>query len=203
MKTQLGPSSILFPVPSALVVSGDLEEPNIITVAWIGIMSSSPPTIGISLKKSRYSLELIRKTKEFTVNIPQSDKFKEVDYCGIVSGRKRNKFSDTGFTPQESLKIVPPIIEECPFNIECRLIKEIELGEWMMLLGEIVETHIDKDKINNAHISEIDIAKIDPLVYCATVREYWKLGSKLGDGFNAGKAILEQIKNANSSNQND
>jgi flavin reductase (DIM6/NTAB) family NADH-FMN oxidoreductase RutF len=76
MKTRLEPSGILFPVSASLVVSGSLEEPNSITVVWIGIMSSSPSTLAISLKKNRYSLELIRNTKEFTVNIPPSDKFK-------------------------------------------------------------------------------------------------------------------------------
>lgn len=200
MKIQLGPSDILFPVPAALVVSGFFEKPNIITVAWIGIMSSSPPVLGISLKRNRYSLELISTTKEFTINIPQSSKFKEVDDCGIVSGKERNKFNDTGFTPQRSKKIKAPIIKECPFNIECRVIREVELGEWVMILGEIVETHIDNDKINNANENEIDIAKINPLVYCATVREYWTLGNKLGNGFNDGKEILKQIKNATSSN---
>jgi hypothetical protein len=42
--------------------------------------------------------------------------------------------------------------------------KEIALGEWMVVLGEIVETHVDKDMISNAHKSEIDRAKINPLL---------------------------------------
>ena len=199
MKIQLGPSDILFPVPSALIVSGSFEKPNIITIAWIGIMGSSPPVVGISLKKSRYSLDSIRNTKEFTVNIPSADKFREVDYCGIVSGRKRDKFIDINFTPLRSAKIDAPIIKECPFNMECVVIKEVELGEWVLFLGEIVETYVDEDKINISNKNKIDIAKVNPLVYCATVREYWELGNKLGDGFHAGKEILNKLKRENSS----
>ena len=75
MKKQLGPSDAIFPVPAALIVSGMNEDVNIITLAWIGIVSSTPPTIGISLRKSRYSLGLIRKTKEFSVNIPTASFF--------------------------------------------------------------------------------------------------------------------------------
>ena len=56
MKKQLGPSDAIFPVPAALIVSGINEEANIITLAWIGIASSTPPTIGISIRKTRYSL---------------------------------------------------------------------------------------------------------------------------------------------------
>ena len=189
MKIQLGPTNIFFPVPAALVVTGLMEKPNIITVAWIGMMSASPPTIAISLKKSRYSLELIRQTKEFTVNISSAEQFKETDYCGLVSGKDRDKFNDTNFTPIASQKIDAPIIEQCPFNLECRVVKEeVELGQWVVIFGEIVETHIDKDKIDLSS-KTIDIAKVNPLVYCATIREYWQLGERLGKGFSAGKEI--------------
>ncbi|MBA7678895.1 Flavoredoxin [subsurface metagenome] len=152
-------------------------------------MSSDPPVIAISLKKSRYSLKLIRDSNEFTVNIPPAELFKETDYCGIVSGRKRNKFNDTNFTPLKSTKIDTPIIKECPFNMECKVQNEVEVGEYVVLFGEIVETHIDEDKINKPNM-KIDISKVNPLVYCATVREYWELGKKLGKGFHAGKELL-------------
>lgn len=194
MKVQLGPTDIFFPVPAALIVSGSREKANVATVAWIGIMGSEPPVVGISLKSTRYSLDLIRKTKEFTVNIPSVDKFKEVDYCGLVSGRRRDKFDDTGFTPISSSKVDTPIIDECPFNMECRVMKgEVALGEWVVIFGEIVETHVDEDK-RDAETKNVDIAKISPLVYCATVREYWELGRKLGKGFDAGKDFIQNQK---------
>ena len=84
MKKQLGPSDAIFPVPAALIVSGAKEKANIITLAWVGIASSTPPTIGISIRKSRHTLELIRSSREFTVNIPTASFYKEVDYCAEV-----------------------------------------------------------------------------------------------------------------------
>jgi len=190
MKRRLGKQDIIFPIPAALVVSGNENTSNIITVAWIGIVSSTPPTIGISLRKNRYSLELIRESREFTVNIPSSDYYKETDYCGIVTGKERNKFTDTSLTPLPGTQINTPIIKECPYNIECRVTQEIELGDYILILGEIVETHIDEDKIEVG--KKIDISKVNPLVYCATVREYWDLGQKLGNAFQAGKGLKEE-----------
>ena len=78
MKQQLGPSNALFPVPASLVVSGTGEEANIITIAWIGIVSATPPTVALSIKKSRHSLGKMRELGEFTVNIPTADYFKRV-----------------------------------------------------------------------------------------------------------------------------
>ncbi|MHC4260672.1 MAG: flavin reductase family protein, partial [Planctomycetota bacterium] len=135
MKVQLGPTDVFFPVPAALIVSGTTERPNIATVAWIGMMGSSPPVIAISLKNGRYSLELIRKTREFTVNIPPAEKFKETDYCGLVSGRDRDKSGDVGLTLTDSKKITTAIIEECPYNIECQVVREVSFGEWVAVFG--------------------------------------------------------------------
>ena len=92
MKKQIGPTEILFPVPAALITSGTMEKPNIITVAWISMVSPNPLIIGIAVDKSRYSVDLIKKYKCFGVNIPSAKHFVETDYCGIVSGRKVNKF---------------------------------------------------------------------------------------------------------------
>jgi len=91
MKKQLGPSNAIFPIPAALIVSGEKDNANIITIAWIGIASSTPPTIGISIRKTRHSLKLIRNSREFSVNIPPSSFVKEVDYCGMTTGLKRRE----------------------------------------------------------------------------------------------------------------
>jgi flavin reductase (DIM6/NTAB) family NADH-FMN oxidoreductase RutF len=191
MKKKLGPTDILFPVPAALVASGTVEQPNVLVVAWIGMMGSDPPVLGISLQENRYSLELIRRTGAFSVNIPSADQFRETDYCGLVSGRRRNKIQDCGFRLAAGSAVPAPIILDCPFNLECALVRETAFGSWVALFGEIRETHVDADKIDKK-TGRPDIQKINPLVYCATVREYWSLGARLGFGFNAGKEIRKR-----------
>ena len=194
MKKKLGVSDVIFPVPAALVVSGIGETANMITIAWIGIVSSTPPTIGISLNHTRYSLELIRKTREFTVNLPSAKHFQAVDYCGLTTGRKQNKFKDLGFTPVPGAIVQTPIIQECPYNIECKMVREIALGDYVLVLGEILETHIDEACFDQSTRANINIANVNPLVYCAVVREYWSMGEKLGHGFDAGKQLLKAVK---------
>lgn len=193
-KKQLGATNIFFPTPAALIVCGS-DEANIITIAWIGIAASNPPVISISVKKSRFSLELIRSLGEFTVNIPSSRYFIETDYCGIVSGKNTNKFRDTGFTKINSKKIEVPIIGECPYNLECKTLREVELGDYVVFYGEIVEAHIDSDKIDES-TGDILIEKVDPLIYCAVIREYWDIGSRIGKGFESGKKFIKRAKNS-------
>ena len=185
MKVRLGPTDTFFPIPAALVVSSNGDKTNVLTVAWIGIMGSTPPILGISLYKNRYSLTLIKESGEFSVNIPSASHFKEVDYCGLVSGKKSNKLDVIGLTPVKSAVISSPIIEECPYNLECKVHSTTYFGDWVAIFGEIVETHVDNDKVDTPSM-KIDISKVNPLVYCSTIREYWSLGEKLGDGFSAG-----------------
>lgn len=193
MKKQLGVSDIFFPLPAMLVVSGCGDNANIITVVWGGIVSATPPTFGITLYKQRHSLQLIRETQEFTVNIPSVDMVNETDYCGLVSGKKTNKFIDTGLTAITGSIIATPIIKECHYNLECKVIQEIELGDWILVLGEIVETHIDENKlVKFGDTSRIDISKVKPLTYCGGAREYWGLGEKAGEAFSIGKSIKEK-----------
>jgi flavin reductase (DIM6/NTAB) family NADH-FMN oxidoreductase RutF len=194
MKMRLGPTDVIFPVPAALVVSGSGDTANVMTVAWIGIVSSTPPTIGISLNKKRYSLELIHQSQEFTVNFPSAKHFREVDYCGMTSGRKHNKIKDIGFTLLPGSVLATPIIQECPYNIECKVAGEIVLGDYTLILGTILETHVDEEHFDPSNRARINTTSLDPLVYCAVIREYWSLGAKLGKGFDAGRTILDAVE---------
>ncbi len=78
--------------------------------------------------------------------------------------------------------------------MECRVSREIIIGDYIHILGEVVESHIDEDKADNSKRAGFDISKINPLVYCAEAREYWTLGNLLGYGFKAGKEIKKKIE---------
>lgn len=189
MKEQLGPIDLLFPAPVMLVASGTGDSANIMTAVWGSIVSGKPPTLGISIHKQRYSLKLIRETGEFTVNIPTQDLVAAADYCGLVSGSKTSKFIDTGLTPIAGSFVKTPLIKECPYNMECTVTQEVEVGDWILVLGEIVETHLDSDKLLDAAKIVPDFAKIQPLSYFGNAREYRGIGEKCGDAFKIGKTL--------------
>jgi flavin reductase (DIM6/NTAB) family NADH-FMN oxidoreductase RutF len=177
MKVEKSPWAALFPCPVVLVTCVDSEgNPNIITLAWAGIACSDPPILSLGIRPHRYSYELIQDAGEFVVNIPTVDILKETDYCGMVSGKNVDKFSKTGLTPEPAEKVKPPLIRECPANIECILRKKIPLGVHHLLLGEIVSVHLDQNALNKQE--KLDFNKIAPFVY--NQGEYWSLNKKIG-----------------------
>jgi len=177
MKVKKNPWAALFPCPVVLVTCVDSDgRPNIITLAWAGTICSDPPTLGLGIRPQRHSYELIDRTGEFVVNIPTVDILKETDFCGMASGRDVDKFSEVGLTQEPAEKVKPPLIRECPVNIECILKKKIPIGAHHLFLGEIVSVHVDKDVLTEK--GRLDFGKIAPFVY--NQGEYWSLHKKIG-----------------------
>lgn len=189
MKKRLGPIERIFPMPCPLVVGGTLERADALAVAWINIVSSTPPTIAMGLRESRHTLELMRETGTFTVNIPTAEQAAIVDFFGLNSGRNVDKFAATGLTLAASSVVAAPIIVECPYNIECRMTDEVEVGSYRIIFGEVVEAHADEAVLADAAGDLVDVEALDPLVYIAGSREYRRLGAKVADAFSVGRQI--------------
>jgi flavin reductase (DIM6/NTAB) family NADH-FMN oxidoreductase RutF len=192
MKQRLGPIDRLYPMPCALVVGGTMAQADTLAVAWINVVSSTPATIAMGLRRTRRTLELIRETGEFTVNVPNTSMAAAVDYCGTTAGRDHNKFADAGLTLVSSAVVKTPIIAECPFNIECRVTEEVAVGEYIVVLGEVVEAHAD-DRVLRPGTNLVEMDALDPLIYCAGVREYRALGAKVADAYQVGRQIKDGL----------
>ena len=90
-KVKLGPQTMLYPMPAVLVGAKVDEKPNFMTAAWCGIAAHSPPALSVALQKVRYTLRGIKEQGTFSINIPSADMAKKADFCGIYSGKKRDK----------------------------------------------------------------------------------------------------------------
>ncbi len=119
-KVDLKPTTTMFPIPVMLITCVNAAgKPNIITLAWVGIVNSDPPMVSISIRPGRHSHGLIKASQEFVVNIPSEEIIRKVDLCGVVSGTDVDKFSEAEFTPMPAQEVAPPLIEECHVNLEC------------------------------------------------------------------------------------
>ena len=98
--------ALVAPVPSVMVSLGDMENSNIITVAWCGITNTVPPKTYISVRPERYSYEILKKTGEFVINLTPSSLAKVADFCGMHTGRKIDKFEKCKLTKEKSLLVL-------------------------------------------------------------------------------------------------
>lgn len=183
-KLQIKPFRPVSPTPAGLIVSVDSDgKPNIITLGEVFNLGLSEPAItGIAIRKSRYSHGLIRSSGCFTVNLLHTGMVREVDACGVVSGKDHDKFKENGLTPLPSRHIPAPIIEECPVNIECELCGLLETGDHDLFMGRVLEVHVDEEVLDSE--GRVDPAKLNTLVFMLNHNhkgEYWSLGEKIAD----------------------
>ena len=171
------PGNMLYPVPAVMISCKRPDErPNIITVAWAGTICSDPAMVSISVRKERYSYEIIKETSEFVINLTTNDLTFATDYCGVKSGRDVDKFKETGLTREKADIVSAPMIQESPVSIECK-VKEIkELGSHHMFLADVVAVHADEHYMDENNRFDLNLAK--PLVY--SHGEYMGTGKQLG-----------------------
>ncbi|HJC05513.1 MAG TPA: flavin reductase family protein [Candidatus Enterocloster excrementipullorum] len=171
------PGNMLYPVPAVMVSCGRKgEKPNIITVAWAGTVCSDPPMVSISVRKERYSYEIIRETGEFVINLVNRELVRAADYCGVKSGRDTDKFKEMGLTAQPSRYVGAPGIGESPVNLECRVTNRLELGSHDMFLARVEGVAIDgkyMDEKGKFHLNDSGLVSYSH-------GEYFELGKKLG-----------------------
>ncbi len=171
------PGNMLYPLPVIMVsCARPGEKPNIITLAWAGTVCSDPVMVSISVRKERYSHDIISETGEFVINLVTKDLCYATDYCGVKSGRDIDKFKKMKLTPLPSKNIQAPGIAESPVNLECKVKQVLELGSHDMYVAEVVGVTVDDKYINDTGKFELNSTGLVTYSH----GEYFLLGEKIG-----------------------
>ena len=134
--------NMLYPLPAVMVSVSDGEgNDNIITVAWAGTVCTNPPMVSISVRPSRFSYDMLRKTGEFVINLTTEKLAYATDYCGVRSGRDVDKFKEMKLTKEKADFVKVPMIAESPVSIECKVRQVLELGSHHMFLADVLAVH--------------------------------------------------------------
>lgn len=188
-KRSLKPGALVSPVPPVLVSCGTAERPNILTIAWTGIVNTIPPMTYISVRPQRYSYPLIRESGAFVINLATRSLVRAADWCGVRSGAKEDKFAACGLTPELLPDFPVPAIAESPVQFCCRVREVIPLGSHDMFLADIVGMYVDEQYVDPAGKLRLDRAGL--LTY--SHGEYFALGEKLGTfGFSVRKPVKKR-----------
>ena len=193
-KRSLKGGALLAPVPAVMVSVGDENEKNILTVAWCGTVATSPAKTYISVRPSRHSYDIIKRTGEFVINLVPAALAKTADYCGIYTGAKVNKFEKCRLTPGKIEGVSAPAIEECPLSIACRVTDIIPMGTHDMFLADVLAVSADEELFDEKGALHLEKAGLCAYVHGA----YFKLGAKIGTfGFSAAKKKKKKGKEKN------
>jgi len=186
-KILMGRQTLIYPMPVLLVGSNVNDKPNFMAVAWGGIANGEPPMISVAIRHSRYTYRGIKQNSTFSVNIPSSDMVREADYCGITSGSKVNKVEVCRFKVFYGKLGNAPLIEQCPINLECKVMHILDLGSHALVVGRIEETYVSENCLTDG---KPDVNKIKPFIYTEDPAiHYQAFGEVIAKAFSVGKEL--------------
>ena len=182
--------TLLAPVPPALVTCSDGERDNVLTVAWTGILNSDPPKTYVSVRPSRYSYEMIKKSGEFAINLTTKDLTRAADWCGVHTGAKVDKFERCRLSREPASEIGCPILADSPVVLECRVCDVIKLGTHDMFMADIVAVDVDEALLDESGKLHLERAGLVAYAHGG----YYELGRRIGT---FGFAVAKKKKKPN------
>ena len=167
---------MLYPLPVVMVSVRDKDFDNIITVAWAGTINSDPAMLSISVRKERFSYDMIVNSKQFVVNLVTKDLAFACDYCGVASGRDVDKFKKMNLTKIPSKYVNVPSIAESPVNLECEVVNSQDLGTHTIFLAKILGVTVDEKYMDESGRFNLN----DSNLVTYSHGRYYTLGDELG-----------------------
>lgn len=155
----------ILPRPIAFVSTRSREGIlNLAPFSYFNGVCSDPPTIMFAPARRPYdgktkdTLNNIRTTGQFVVNIVSEDFAPQMVACATDYEPEVDEFQVSGLTPASSVKVKPPRVAEAKISFECRLNQIVEIGSGeagsgFVVLGTIVLFHLDEEVYQDGRIN--------------------------------------------------
>ncbi|WP_150253804.1 flavin reductase family protein [Nocardiopsis deserti] len=129
---------------------------------------------------------------ELVASLPAAEDWASVERLAPLTGRdpvppgkppgcrfEADKFAAAGLTPQESQRVAPPRVAECPLQLEARAVRvdADASGELTVVQAEVLRVHAD-ERLVVPGTDHVDPARWNPMIY--SFRHYFGLGRQHG-----------------------
>jgi len=183
VKVTIRPDRYIYPRPTLLVGANVDGKANFLAVGGGGVANAEPPMIGVPIRHQRYTLKGIQQNLTFSINTPSIDLVRETDYCGIASGAKVDKVKVCQFKVFYGNLKTAPMIEQCPLNLECKVVNILNLGSHSFVIGQIEGSYVSEGCLTDG---KPDVNQIKPMIFNLESAEYVAFGEVVAKAFSIG-----------------
>ena len=188
-KIKIEKKSFCLPWTQTLLGTHVQGKVNFMALDWLTRANFDPAMLGICVGNGHASNPAIRKTGQFSVNVPTVDMVEVTDYCGIASGKKDDK-SKLFEVFYGELKAAP-LITVCPLNIECRVVQTVDLPTNTFFIAEIVTIFSEGKYLTG---DKPDVKKIRPFLLTMPDNRFWSVGEHVGNAWKDGTKFREKLQ---------
>ncbi|WP_424431999.1 flavin reductase family protein [Methanothrix sp.] len=133
----------------------------------------------------RDTLENIRQTGEFVINVPRAGMEEAVMACAKNFSPEVDEFEEAGLVARPSVKVSAPGIEGCLAWAECTVVEEIARERYVLVIGRVA--HLEADDRFFSPENGMDFEKAKPLCIMGSERGM-HFASPADTGYKGGSA---------------
>lgn len=132
-------TATVVPRPIAWICTRSAEGvDNIAPHSFYTVAAADPPIIQFTSIGEKDTLRNVRQTGEFVVCLTPTSLFHKINDTSIDFPASMSEFDEIGLTREPSSRVAPPRIAESPVAIECTLNRTIEIGNSVVVMGDVV-----------------------------------------------------------------
>ncbi|HVL84214.1 MAG TPA: flavin reductase family protein [Pseudonocardia sp.] len=159
-------TSTVVPRPIAWVSTRSTDGvDNLAPHSFFTVSCVDPPMMQFTSVGRKDSLRNVRATGEFVVCLANEPMFERVNATATNFPADVSEFDAVGLTREPSRTVVPPRVAESPAAFECRLERDVELGDCTVVIGRVLHAAIDADVfVTDARGNHLpDVGRLRPL----------------------------------------
>jgi len=166
-------NAVVVPRPIAWVSSrsaGGVD--NLAPHSFFTVAAIDPPVVQFTSVGRKDSLNNVRATGEFVVNLAPRWMFEEINASATAFPAEQSEFDMVGIEREPSLRVSPPRVAGSPAALECILHGTSAIGDSTVVFGRVVVAAIAEEVLEGGHPV---IERLQPLARLG--RDQW---SELG-----------------------
>lgn len=162
----------ILPRPIGWISTVNAEgRPNLAPFSFFNAVCANPPAVVFCPMirgadgKTKDTLNNVRATGEFVVNIVSEDLAEAMNLSSVEAPPEVNEFEYARVTAQPSVTVRPPRVKESRVHFECRVRQIVEIssepGGGSLVIGEVLHVHVDDEVLMGG--DKINLAALKPV----------------------------------------
>ncbi len=158
------------PRPIALASTVDQDgNVNLSPFSFFNLFSSNPPVVIFSPARrvrdntTKHTLENVLQVPEVVIGIVNFNIVQQISLASTEYEKEVNEFVKAGLTMRDADLVKPKLIEECPVNLECKVLEVKHLGTeggaGNLVICEVIKIHVREEYLNDE--GNLDQIKLD------------------------------------------
>ncbi len=130
----------------SLVTSYGSHGKNVMAAEWTMQISYKPMLIAVFIHDGSSTLDNIKSTKKFGINMASDEQATLVSIAGGYSRKEIDKLALGGSFQVSDSRSSLPMISGCVINAKCKLVSIKKIGDHSMIVGRVISIKYDKTK---------------------------------------------------------